>query len=156
MTVNAKPKAAAPGVDALVFSRWFDAPRDLVFRMFTRPEHVVRWLGCGPASEVTFTNDPRVGGAFASEAHMADGTVNRVFGTYREIAEPERLVFTWSWDVPGFTGADTLVTVTLAEKDGGTELTLRHEAFAEARARDLHGQGWGTCLDKIAGLLADG
>ena len=46
------------------------------------------------------------------------------------------------------------MTVILAEKNGGTDLTLRHEAFADDQARDLHGQGWGMCLDKIAVLLA--
>ena len=85
---------------------------------------------------------------------MPDGTVNRVWGVYREIAEPGLLIFTWSWEAGGFKGADTLVTVTLSEQDGGTELTLRHEAFAEVEARDLHGQGWGMCLEKIAALLA--
>ncbi|HBC09369.1 MAG TPA: polyketide cyclase, partial [Rhodospirillaceae bacterium] len=125
-------------------------------RMFTEPQHVVRWLGCAPESEVSFRNDLRVGGEFVSEGHMPDGTVNRVWGVYREISQPDRLVFTWSWEAAGFKGSDTLVTVALAEQDGGTELTLRHEAFADGEARDLHGQGWGMCLDKIAGLLAVG
>ncbi len=147
---------AGTAADALVVTRRFAAPRALVFRMFTEPRHVVRWLGCAPESEVTFRNDLRVGGEFVSEGHMPDGSVNRVWGVYREIAEPGRLIFTWSWDAGDFKGADTLVTVTLAETDGGTELTLRHEAFSEAEARDLHGQGWGMCFDKIAVLLAAG
>lgn len=142
--------------DALVVTRRFAAPRALVFSMFTEPQHVARWLGCAPESEVSFRNDLRVGGEFISEGKMPDGTVNRVWGVYREIAEPGLLVFTWSWEASGFKGADTLVTVALAEQDGGTELTLRHEAFTDGEARDLHGQGWGMCLDKIAALLAAG
>ncbi len=149
-------KTAPTTADALIVTRRFAAPRALVFRMFTEPQHVVRWLGCAPESEVSFRNDLRVGGEFVSEGHMPDGTVNRVWGVYREISQPDRLVFTWSWEAAGFKGSDTLVTVALAEQDGGTELTLRHEAFADGEARDLHGQGWGMCLDKIAGLLAVG
>lgn len=152
----ATSKAQPAATDALVVSRRFDAPRALVFRMFTEPRHVVRWLGCAPESDVTFRNDLRAGGAFVSEGRLPDGTVNRVWGTYREVAEPERLVFTWSWEAGTFKGADTLVTVILSEKDGGTDLTLRHEAFVDDQARDLHGQGWGMCLDKIASLLAAG
>lgn len=151
------PAAATSLKDnSLIVTRRFAAPRALVFRMFTEPQHVVRWLGCAPESDVTFHNDPRVGGAFVSEGHMPDGTVNRIWGVYREIAEPGLLVFTWSWEAGDFKGADTLVTVTLADQDGGTELTLRHEAFAEDAARDLHGQGWGMCLDKIAALVVAG
>ena len=142
--------------DALVVTRRFAAPRALVFSMFTEPQHVARWLGCAPESEVSFRNDLRVGGEFISEGKMPDGTVNRVWGVYRELAEPGLLVFTWSWEAGNFKGADTLVTVALAEQDGGTELTLCHEAFTDGEARDLHGQGWGMCLDKIAALLAAG
>jgi len=158
MTLQLKTDSTGKtAADALVVTRRFAAPRALVFRMFTEPRHVVRWLGCAPESDVSFRNDLRVGGEFVSEGHMPDGTVNRVWGVYREIAEPGLLIFTWSWEAGGFKGADTLVTVTLAEADdAGTELTLRHEAFAEDAARDLHGQGWGMCLDKIAGLLAAG
>lgn len=147
-------KTAPTTADALVVTRRFAAPRALVFRMFTEPQHVVRWLGCAPESDVTFRNDLRVGGEFVSEGRMPDGTVNRVWGVYREISQPDRLVFTWSWEAGGFKGSDTLVTVALTEQDGGTDLTLRHEAFVDGDARDLHGQGWGMCLDKIAGLLA--
>lgn len=149
-------KTASTAADTLVVTRRFSAPRALVFRMFTEPQHVVRWLGCAPESEVTFRNDLRVGGEFVSEGRMPDGTVNRVWGVYREISEPDHLVFTWSWEAGGFKGADTLVTVALAEQDGGTDLTLRHEAFTDDEARDLHGQGWGMCFDKIATLLAAG
>ena len=147
-------KTAPTTADALVVTRRFAAPRALVFRMFTEPQHVVRWLGCAPESDVTFRNDLRVGGEFVSEGRMPDGTVNRVWGVYREISQPDSLVFTWSWEAGGFKGSDTLVTVALTEQDGGTDLTLRHEAFVDGDARDLHGQGWGMCLDKIAGLLA--
>ena len=147
-------KTAPTAADALIVTRRFAAPRALVFRMFTEPQHVVRWLGCAPESDVTFRNDLRVGGEFVSEGRMPDGTVNRVWGMYREISQPDRLVFTWSWEAGGFKGADTLVTVGLTEQDGGTDLTLRHEAFAEAEARDLHAQGWVMCFDKIAALLA--
>ena len=149
-------KTAPTTADALVVTRRFAAPRALVFRMFTEPQHVVRWLGCAPESDVTFRNDLRVGGEFVSEGRMPDGTVNRVWGVYREISQPDRLIFTWSWEAGGFKGSDTLVTVALTEQDGGTDLTLRHEAFIDGEARDLHGQGWGMCFDKIAVLLAAG
>lgn len=97
MTPQARPDPAAttaPVGDALIVARWFDAPRPLVFRIFTEPRHVVRWLGCAPESDVTFRNNPRAGGEFVSEGRMPDGTVNRVWGTYREFVEPSRLVFT--------------------------------------------------------------
>ncbi|MEQ8504959.1 MAG: SRPBCC domain-containing protein [Rhodospirillales bacterium] len=157
MKAHTVPADAAVSQDnALTVTRRFAAPRALVFRMFTEPQHVARWLSCEPESDVTFRNDLRVGGEFVSEGHMPDGTVNRVWGVYREVDEPERLVFTWSWHAGDFKGANTLVTVTLVEQDGGTELTLRHENFTEGEARDLHGQGWSMCFDKITNLLSTG
>lgn len=148
-------KLADTSTETLVLTRVFNAPRALVFKLWTEPEHVARWWGCPQTGTVDFRNDLRPGGEFTAVMNLEGGATHRIWGTYREIVEPERLVFTWSWrGSEGFAGRDTLVTVTLAEKDGGTEVTLRHEAFAETEARDLHGQGWGSSLDRLEGLLA--
>ena len=141
--------------EVLVLTRRFKAPRALLFRLWTRPEHIVRWWGCAETATVDFRNDLRPGGDFVAEMTLQGGVVHRIWGTYREIAEPERLVFTWSWENPEFAGGDTLVTVTFEEAGDETELTLRHEAFAEAEARDLHGLGWSASLDRLEGALAE-
>ena len=55
----------------------------------------------------------------------------------------------------GFQGGETLVTVTFEDKDGQTELTLRHESFDTEDACAAHGEGWGASLDRLGGYLVD-
>jgi uncharacterized protein YndB with AHSA1/START domain len=80
-------------------------------------------------------------------------------GVYREIIEPEKISFTWTWiDEDGHPGHETLVTVTLAEagKDGAqTKLTLHHAVFESVTARDAHGVGWTECFDRLAAYVAN-
>ena len=78
-------------------ARVFDAPRELVWRCLTEPEHFAAWFGTPPfttpASRVAL--DVRPGGEFgATMVHETDGTELPFVGHYREVAEPERLVQT--------------------------------------------------------------
>ena len=83
------------------------------------------------------------------------GSDHRLRGVYREIVPPERLVFTHAWiDASGTPGPETIVTVTLAERDGRTEMTFHQGIFASVAARDGHQQGWSSCFERLAELLA--
>ncbi len=74
---------------------------------------------------------------------------------YREIVEPERLVFTYTFeDATGKTGHETLVTVTFADEGGKTRLTLHQAVFESVTVRDEHVRGWTEALDRLAECLA--
>jgi len=80
--------------------------------------------------------------------------LHRLRGVYREIVPPERLVFTHCWvDEQGAPGPETLVTVTLAEHDGRTEMRFHQALFASVDARDRHEQGWTNCFERLVELL---
>jgi uncharacterized protein YndB with AHSA1/START domain len=96
--------------------------------------------------------DVRVGGRYRIVMHSPDGEDNDVSGVYREVAINRKLVFTWAWK--STPERESLVTVELRAAGGGTELTLRHEAFADAEARDRHEQGWVGCLGRLERLMA--
>jgi uncharacterized protein YndB with AHSA1/START domain len=97
----------------------------------------------------------RVGGAFSACMRSPEGSEHRLHGVYREIVAPERLVFTHAWvDASGTPGPETLVTVTLAERNGRTEMTFHQGIFASLAARDGHQQGWTSCFERLAELLA--
>jgi uncharacterized protein YndB with AHSA1/START domain len=84
-----------------------------------------------------------------------EGGVHVKRGQYREIVEPERLVFTYAdEDADGRLGPETLVTVTLVEIAGKTELTLRQTGFTTVALRDGHEGGWASALERLAGHLA--
>lgn len=139
----------------LVITRILDAPRDVVFRAWTEPDRVARWWG--PQGFVTTycDMDIRPGGAFRVCMRSPAGAEHWKQGIYREIVAPERLVFTFAWeDAEGKPGHQTLVTVTLADRGGRTELTLHQAVFETAPARDDHRRGWTSTLQRFAEYLA--
>ena len=97
----------------LVVTRIIDAPRTLVFKAWTEPEQVARWWG--PQGFVTTycDMDIRPGGAFRCCMRSPSGTDHWKRGVYREIVEPERIVFTFAWeDADGNPRHELLTTVT--------------------------------------------
>ena len=83
----------APAAEPIiVLSRSFNAPRRLVWKVMTEPEHIARWWGPRSVRTTVARHDFRVGGAWRYEHHMADGTVYAFKGEFREIVPDERLV----------------------------------------------------------------
>jgi len=154
--VDARTSAAANTAEReLVITRVFDAPRRLVFKAWTQPEHAARWWGPQGFTTISCEMDVRPGGAWWRRMRSPEGTEHRKRGIYREIVEPERLVFTYATeDAAGNSGHETLVTVTFADLGGKTRLTLRQAAFETADARDAHEGGWTGCLERFAEYLA--
>jgi uncharacterized protein YndB with AHSA1/START domain len=135
----------------LTLTRLVDAPRSLVFATWTNAEHMARWWG--PKGYVTTEceMDIRPGGAYRFVMRSPEGTDHRKRGVFREIAPPERVVFTFAWeDDSGGLGPETLITVTLAEIGSKTRLTLRQSGFTDMEWRDSHVHGWTSTLEKLA------
>jgi uncharacterized protein YndB with AHSA1/START domain len=140
----------------LVITRIFDAPRHLVFQAWTEPDRVARWWG--PQGFVTTYCDMNVrpGGAFRVCMRSPAGAEHWKQGVYREVVEPERLVFTFAWeDTEGKPGHQTLVTVTFAEHGDKTELTLHQAVFETVEWRNEHRRGWTSTLQRLGEYLAE-
>jgi len=151
------------GDQELVITRVFDAPRDLVWKAWTEPEHVMEWWGPKGFTAPIVKTDFRVGGKSLLCMRSPEGEDYWSTGVYREIVEPEKIVTTDSFSdaqgnvVPashyGMSGdwpSELLVTVTFEEDDGKTKLTLRHEGFPDRENRELAKAGWSESLDKLA------
>jgi uncharacterized protein YndB with AHSA1/START domain len=138
----------------VVITRTFDAPRALVFKAWSTPEHMVRWLGPKNFTAPHCTMDFRVGGAYRACICSPEGKEYWMLGIYREIVEPERIVFTFSWEEEGERGRENLVTVTFAEQGDTTRMTFRQAFFDSIEQRDSHHEGWSECLDRLAQFLA--
>jgi uncharacterized protein YndB with AHSA1/START domain len=139
----------------LVIRRVFDAPRELVFKAWTDPEHLKQWSAPQGFTIPVAEGDLRPGGKWRSMMRKPDGTELWLGGVYREIVEPERLVFTHAWDDKnGKPGHETVVTVTLVERDGKTEMTFRQGLFESVESRDGHQGGWTECFDRLEELLS--
>ncbi|HKP25757.1 MAG TPA: SRPBCC domain-containing protein [Dongiaceae bacterium] len=139
----------------LVLTRIFDAPRALLFKVWTQPEHLARWWGPRGYTLMTYKTDVRVGGSYRFGVRSPENTEHWAHGTYHEVAPPEKLVFTYAWENPdGSPKHDTTVTLTFAEQDGKTKLTLKQTLFESVTACDLHRGGWSSSFDSLNEYLA--
>ena len=153
MTALTSELAALTGAE-LVITRVFDAPRSLVFKAWTEPDRAARWWGPQGFTTLHCAMDVRTGGAFRVCTRAPDGTEYWKQGVYREVAEPERLVFTFAWeDAEGKPGHETVVTVTFAEHGAKTRLTLHQAVFETVAARDSHQAGWTSTMERLAEYL---
>lgn len=134
-----KPVQAGEGAEAslpsdreIVIWRRFDAPRELVWQVWTHPDHVAHWWGPEGFTTTTETMDLRPGGVWRFVMHAPNGMSFQNFIRYVEVVEPERLIYLHGADEGHI---DFEVTVTFVERDGATEVTLR-QLYGTAQARD--------------------
>lgn len=142
----------------LQMRRTFDAPRTLVWRAWSCPEILVLWMGPVEWPAVSVASDFRVGGAWRICLRSPEtGQDLWQGGTYREIVEPERLVFSFRWDESHEDGppVDTLVTVVLSETDDGrTVMDFTHEGLKSEQSLTGHRHGWTSTADRLEAWLA--
>ena len=141
--------------ERLDITRIFNAPPDLVFRLWSEPEHMARW-SC-PKDFTTTLNegDVRPGGNWRMCMRSPAGQDYCLQGTYWEIMAPERILFTHAWeDAEGKPLHETQVTVCFTEVDGKTRQTFRQAGFESAASRDSHEAGWNECFDKEDAYLS--
>ncbi len=138
----------------LIVKRIVQASREKIFRAWTDPEEMKKWWGPEGCTPSSVEIDLRVGGRYRiSTCRSEAGEEIFVNGEYCEIVPPERIVFTWNWEPPGMELGETLVTVEFRERGGATEIVLTHERLPDEKTRDLHGMGWNSALDCLAGYL---
>ncbi len=142
----------------IVMTRVFNAPRNLVFEAYTKPDLLKKWLlgpdgWTMPVCEI----DLRVGGHYRYVWRNAQGTEMGMGGVYREIVIPERIVATEIFDQPWYPG-EAVGTVTLTEQNGKTALTqIVQYASREAREGVLKSgmeKGVSVSYDRLAALLS--
>jgi len=141
----------------LEMSRRIRTTREKAFEAWTNPSQLKRWFAVSegfttPVAEV----DLKVGGRYRLGMKApGDNPLLVVGGVYREIVPPERLVFTWQWETADPDEPETLVTVEFHERDGGTDVQLRHELFENVPQRDKHGEGWTGCFDQLERMFVE-
>ena len=109
----------------IILTRTLNAPRDLVFKAHSSCEHMSKWWGPRRYSFVNCEMDFVEGGAWSIVLGNADGSERFPFkGEFREIQPPERLTWTFTFDVPPFNEHAAVETVVFTEEDGQTTLTV--------------------------------
>ncbi len=158
----------------LVITRVFDAPRNLVFKVWTEPEHIKNWWGPKPFTAPRCEVDLRPGGAYVYVMRSPDGQEFPVQGTFKEIVKNEKLVYTddmykqadfWKMMIGGKVGSDVdfstvqlIVTVTFEDQGAQTKFTLVTRFVTNGLRDAMVGmqmaEGWTSSLQKFAEELA--
>ena len=153
---------------SLVIERTLGAPADLIWKMWTRPEHFSAWYGPTGASIPVAKMDVRVGGArlVCMEMTTPDGTMHMWFaGEYLEVIENQRLVYTDAMSdenghvmsaeqagMPADHPTTTEVRVELEAVSNGTKMKLTHIGIP---AGSPGAAAWAAALDKLAERLQE-
>jgi uncharacterized protein YndB with AHSA1/START domain len=135
VTANRRGSSAIefPNDLEIVVTREFDAPIQLVFDVFTRPEHVRKTFAPFGEEVTVCSIDLRVGGNYHYVMVTDDGTECSFHGTFLEVEPPTRSVQTWLFD--GWPDAQAVESMDLHETDGVTKLTWSL-AFGDKAGRD--------------------
>jgi uncharacterized protein YndB with AHSA1/START domain len=144
----------ASTADELVMTRLFDAPRELVFKVWTDPVLAKNWWGPRNYPAVHLEMDVRLGGAWRIGLRSPDtGKELWQGGIFRQISPPGRLSFTFAWEEEGERGLQTFVSVTFTDEGGKTRMEFRQTPFQSAVERDGHRYGWNSTFDRLADYL---
>jgi uncharacterized protein YndB with AHSA1/START domain len=135
---------------SLEIKRFINAPRARVYKAWTDPEQLKQWWGPEGVRTRSFAADARIGGKYRWDLLNQDGEEMTVFGEYRELIAGKKIVFTWKWDDDeAWETANSVVTIELSDRDGGTEVKLTHEKLPSEASRDRHNEGWSSVLDRL-------
>lgn len=168
MSDEKKNTSAKAAERELVITRIFDAPRELVWKAWTDPEHLMRWWGPKDFTSPVCKIDLRVGGKYLYCMRSKEGQEFWSTGTYKEIVPLERIVCTDSFAdekgnvVPashyGMPGDDwpleLKVTIQFEDLGGKTKMTLTHVGIPAGQMKEMTGVGWNESFAKLAEVLA--
>jgi uncharacterized protein YndB with AHSA1/START domain len=153
---------AEPGIPQVLTSREFDAPRELVYRAFTEPDLLVRWLGPRRYTMTIDRWDLRDGGTWRY-VHADDaGNAFGFHGVFHGEASPDGIVQTFEFE--GAPGNVSMDTATFEEEDGKT-IVRTNSVFQSVQARDAMvdagmadgmSEGYDRLDDLLATLVANG
>ena len=136
--------------------RTFAAPREKVFEAWISPKLMPRWFGRGSKEQKetkVVEVDARPGGTYRVVVTAPDGKLYHMFGTYREVVPPEKLVFTWTWEGADFQTSEVNVEFRTLGQSNFTEVVLRHSLLPE-KWREDHRQGWNACFNMLEQMVA--
>ena len=143
----------------VVLTRVLNAPRDLVYKVWTDPKHLAQWWGPHHFTNPVCEIDVRPGGAILIHMRWPDGRISPMTGVYQEVVPQERLVFLSSaLDEQGQPLFEVHTTVEFHEEKGKTKLIVRARVVKSTpqAAPYLAGMepGWTQTLERLTDYVA--
>ena len=150
----------------MTITRIFNAPRELVWKAFTEPEHFKKWFGPKNFTCPFCKIDLKVGGSYLSCMRSPEGQEFWITGEFREIIPLKRLVYTDNfadengnvvpasqYGMPGNWSEELIVTIIFEEVEGKTKMTLIHTGLPEGEISEQTTTGWNEMFDKLVDFL---
>jgi uncharacterized protein YndB with AHSA1/START domain len=138
---------------ALELERTLPADRLRVFGAFTDAEQLAQWWGPAGFTIPAIEFDPRAGGSYRIEMKPPEGDPFALIGEFRAVEPTERLAFGFIWEQPDPEDVDMLAELSFEDRGDSTRVALRQGPFRTEARRQLHREGWGESLDKLAAWL---
>ena len=127
-------------------ARVISLPAEAVYRAFT--DQLDQWFGTQGSLIVT----PEPGGLYHFVTEM-DGKRHPHYGRFIELTPGRRVCMTWMTGDPGTLGAETTVTIDIAEAQDGTRVRIRQAGFYDETSRDGHEDAWPMVLEHLENTL---
>jgi uncharacterized protein YndB with AHSA1/START domain len=145
------PREEAHALQTVRIARNFEAPPELVWRAWTEPDILKRWVGSDPNGSVESVRlDARPGGSYEFVFRNANGEEHAASGTYVAFEPHRRLAFTWTWRSEP--GRETMIVVALEPSAGGTLMRFEHSKLWAGSSHDYEA-GWNSTFDKFERAL---
>ena len=138
----------------LHITRVLPAPRALVWRALTEPDELAKWWGPHGFTTPSLELDVRVGSRYRFTMLPPEGDAFHLAGEFRDVDPPARLAYTFVWEEPTPDDRETLVTLSLRNLGGSTEVTLTHGPFATDERRALHEGGWTDSFERLHDVIS--
>ncbi|MBL8048353.1 MAG: SRPBCC domain-containing protein [Chthonomonas sp.] len=159
MTTKHQLKVELPSPTEIRMTRSFDAPRDLVYRVFADHTTHQHWMGCGYGKVLESTGKPEIGEPWHFRMDMGEHGQMHLFGQCLEAIPNERLVRTFIYDVPQIRECASVEICTFSESNGVTTIEVLVQHLSQEN-RDGHvnsgmEQGAGSSYDALDRYLAE-
>jgi uncharacterized protein YndB with AHSA1/START domain len=130
------------------------APQERVFNALVTPDELAKWWGPKGVTSPSIELDPRAGGTYRIAMQPPEGEVFHLSGEFVVVDPPSLLSYTFRWEEPTPDDRETVVTLTLEEAGGSTNVILDQGLFATEERLALHTQGWTDSLERLYELVA--
>jgi uncharacterized protein YndB with AHSA1/START domain len=152
------PKTDAADTSHIVLTRVLNAPRDLVWTVWTDPKHAQNWWGPHGFTTPVYESDLRPGGALVVHMQAPNGQIFPSTGTFEEVVTGERIVFFGAIEIePGTVAFHARTFVTFEDEGTKTKVTVRqeYEIFTPAGKAATGGakMGWNQQFERLAEYL---
>ena len=134
----------------------FDAPRELVWKAWTDPEHVAKWWGPQGMTTRVDELDLRPGGRWRYVMMAPDGSEYPQKGVFREIVPPETIVTSAEFEVGAEGPHKVILTYRFDDLGDKTKLTMRSGMYLPMSEQEQMGviEGWNSNFDSLDDYLA--